>query len=256
MERKAYLIRSSESQGLPVNYINNEKILLEKENLNEIKKFVLRVVDDLIAEEKLDQLYPLELYCITKNQSDFGESELFTNISELFEDKWIIPGEKMTKDGVLKILEHDQIYKYIIENPGCDTSHIMRDLGISFRYALKNLETLFKFGFIRARKYSQYFLYFPFSMPEEEDLLYCLARRGTNRKILKYLVEKNDVATVEEIAKAIYTRKSAVVRYLGQLTEANLVLYIQDKNKIKANLKEIDLDAFEKLLDRYKSVPV
>lgn len=238
-----------------MNNVNNEKILLEKENLNEIKKFVLRVVDNLIAEEKLDQLYPLELYLIAKNQSDYDESDLFTNISELFEDKWVIPGERMTKDAVLKILEHKQVYKYILRNPGCETLQIMKELNISFRYALKNLETLFKFGFIRARKYSQYFLYFPFSMSEEEDLIYCLARNGTNRKILEYLGEKIDVATVEELAKVTNTRESAILRKLKRLAEAHLILYSQDKNTVKANLNKVDLNVFQKILDKYKRNP-
>jgi len=237
-----------------VTNINNRYPILPKEELNEIQTFLLELAEELLVKKKKRNLYPLELLEAAKERSNYPESELFQNIMELYKAKWIVPGESLLKKQVLNTLRHRDIYYYIIENPGCDTLNIMRDLNISFRYALRNLETLFIFGFIRARKYSQYFLYFPYFMKEEEDMLYCVTRNKTVREILRFLLEKKVPMNVYEIAQALNKKEITIQRKLPRLVQYQFISLVQVGMRSKYTINKLDNEKFRKILKRYKEL--
>ncbi len=224
--------------------------LPSKEDLNEIQQFLLNIAEDLIVRKKEINLYPLDLLEIAKEQSDYPELELFQNITELYRSKWIVPGESQLKDQVLEKLSHEEVYYYIINHPGVDTADVMRELNISFRYALKNLETLFIFGFIRARKYSQYFLYFPSYISENEDMLYCLTRKKVARQILKFLIQKRQPATESEIIRKLGRNEFAVRRKLKKLVDFNVLELVPGEADRTYRIKKLNLNTFRAILAR------
>jgi len=223
-----------------------------KEMLPAIKQFLVEIAEEILSQNELEHLYPLELLKAADERGTYPKNELIRNISELYEDKWIIPDEKLTKNLVLSVLDHKRVYNFIIENPGCDTLDIMKALDISFRYALKNLEILFKFRFIRARKYSQFFLYFPFEMNEEEDIVYCLGRNLTTRQIMRYLYKHQRAATTSEIAKALNKREITVQRKLTRLAQAQIVSIIQKGLLVKYKYNKDKIANLKVLLKKYK----
>ncbi len=205
-----------------------KKLIQSEEKLSDIQKYLLKLAEKLIVEEYKENLYPLDLLEIAKGGKKYPENDLFKSITELYELKWIVPGESLTKNHVLDSLDHQKVYQFILSHPGCDTLDVMTGLNISFRYALKNLETLFKFRFIRARKFSQFFLYFPFFMAEEDDMIYCLARNLTTRQIMRYLLETRTAATTFEIARAIKKTEINVQRKLTRLAHAQIISIVDD----------------------------
>lgn len=235
-------------------YAKNDDLMFSKEELTEIQRFLLEIAEEQIVQKKNLYLYPLDLLKIAKAKIDLSEIELFRNITELYEAKWIIPGKEQLKDHVLDSLKHREIYNYVIQNPGCDTADIMRDLSISFRFALKNLETLFIFGFVRARKYSQYFLYFPFNMSEEGDMLYCVTRSRINRQILKYLVEQKKPVNVIEIANALKIQEITIQRKVTRLVHHQIVSPVDIGLLLKIKINKLDIDRFQEVLSRYKEL--
>lgn len=229
-----------------------KKLLQLKEELCEIKQFLLKTAEEMIVEKKNIGLYPLDLLELAKERSKYDESELFENITELYEAKWIVPGENITRNLVLDELDHQRVYAFIIKHPGCDTLDVMKELNISFRYALKNLETLFKFSFIRARKYSQFFLYFPSYISEEEDMIYCLSRNTITRRIIKYLFERKTAATAHEIAKAIRIGEINVLRKLTRLSQARIVSISAEGLITKYKFNKDQKNGFANILTTYK----
>jgi len=225
--------------------------LPSKENLNEIQRNILEIAENLIVREKKKDLYPLDLLKIARKKLEYPESEIFQNITALYKEKWIVPGKEQLKDHVLDTLKHRDVLNYIYKNPGCDTVDIMRNLNISFRFALKNLETLFIFGFIRARKYSQYFLYFPYNIPEEEDMFYCVSRNKITRQILKFLSNQKLPVNVYEIANAVNRKEISVQRKLIRLVQYNIVELVQVGMRSKYKIKNFDQAIFNTILERY-----
>jgi predicted transcriptional regulator len=205
----------------------NNNPVPSKEDLNELQRSILEIAEDQIVQKKNLHLYPLQLLEIAKDKI-----------------------ELQLKDHVFESLNHREVYYYIVKHPGCDTSDIMRDLKISFRFALKNLETLFIFGFIRARKYSQYFLYFPLNMPEEEDMLYCLTRSRLIRKVLKFLAKQKVPVNVYEIAQALNKKEISIQRKLTRLVQQQMVVMVQVGLRPKYIIKNLDMDAFREVLGR------
>ncbi len=231
--------------------LKNSNPFPSKEKLSEIQQYVLDIAEDLIVKEKKTDLYPLELLNVAKEKSNYSESELFYNITQLYEMKWIVPGEEQLKDHVLDTLKHREILSFIYKNPGCDTPAIMRALNVTFRYALKNLETLFIFGFIRARKYSQYFLYFPYDMPEEEDMLFCVSRNKITRQILTFLAKQKLPVNCYEIAHAINRKEITIQRKLIRLVQFKIVELVHVGMRSKYRLKNFDPVSFKAILERY-----
>lgn len=226
-------------------------LVQSKDELTEIQRFIVDVAEELLTKEKLERLYPLELLEITKKRGNYPENELFQNITTLYEGKWIIPDENLTKNLVLSIENYRRVYQFVVENPGSDTLDVMNGLGVSFRFALKSLETLFKFRFIRAHKYSQYFLYFPSYMDEEGDKIYCLARNATIRQILHYLMNHRTAATTYEIAQAINRTEITVLRKLTRLALAQLVSISDDGLITKYKLNKDNINGLEQILEMY-----
>ena len=229
-----------------------KKLTKLKGKLNNVQQFSLKVAEELIIEQQKEDLYPMDLFEIVKKRTDFPEQDLFQGITELYEAKWIVPGESFTKDHVLDVLDHQKVYQFILSHPGCDTLDVMNGLNISFRYALKNLETLFKFRFIRARKYSQFFLYFPFFMSEEEDMIYCLARNLTTRQIMRFLFEHKTAVTTFEIARAIKKAEINVQRKLTRLAHAQLISIIDDRLITKYRINRNQKIGFKTVLDIHR----
>lgn len=244
-------LQNPAEKGFHVNNSDKEKYLQSKEDLREIQQFLLDLAERVVVEEKKFNLYPLDLLEIAKESAKYPENVLFQNITELYQEKWIVPGEPMTKNLVFDILDHRRIYTFILEHPGCDTLDVMNGVGISFRYALKNLETLFKFGFIRAHKYSQYFLYFPSFMPEEQDLIYCLTRNITIRQILRYLSERKAGITVSKMSQVLEKQEVLILRKLTQLTHAHIVRLIQNGMILKYKIADLDEGVLQDILNRY-----
>ncbi len=67
--------------------LEKRKLLQEKENLSEIKQFILEIAEELIVKRKNIGLYPLDLLEIAKKNGAYEETELFRNITELYEAK-------------------------------------------------------------------------------------------------------------------------------------------------------------------------
>jgi len=237
------------------NYVCDVKLRREApstEELNQTKQYLLDIAKEVLMNKKVDHLYPFELFDIAKRKKKFAELELFQSISELYDEKWIVPGERVTKDKVLEILGHLKVYNYINEHLGCDTLDIMIGLRINFRWALKNLETLFKFGFIRARVYSQYYLYYPSESPEELDLVYRLSRNIITRRIMKYFAERNTAITVAELTQALEIEEGTIVRKLNRLVQADIISQIPDEIPLQYEIKLSDPERFREALESYK----
>jgi predicted transcriptional regulator len=199
-------------------------------DLNETKQYLLDIAKNILLKQKGSQLYPLDLFTIAKTEQRYPESELFQSVSELYDEKWIVPGETITKDKVLEGSDCSNIYDFVKRNPGCDTLDIMNGLKISFRRALKNLEILFKFGFIRARVFSQYYLYYQVDSPEELDVVYRLSRNKTVIKILKFMLEKKTPCTILEVAGAINKPSETIQQKFNRLVQEGVLSQVPNES--------------------------
>jgi predicted transcriptional regulator len=205
-------------------------------DLNETKQYLLDIAKNILIKQK-SQLYPLDLFTIAKTEQKYPEMELFQSVSELYDEKWIVPGENITKDKVLESSDCLNIYNFVSVNPGCDTLDIMSGLKISFRRALRNLEVLFKFGFIRARVFSQYYLYYLTSSPEQLDLVYRLSRKKTTAKILRVFLEKEGLFTISELARAINKSSDFIHQKFNRLVQAGILSQVANEpTKYQLNL--------------------
>lgn len=232
--------------------VNLRRESASTEELDPTKQYLLNIAKDALKNKKVDLLYPFVLLDIAKKNKKYSELELFQSISELYDEKWIIPGEQVTKDKVLETLDHLKIYNYIKEHLGCDTLDIMIGLRINFRWALKNLETLFKFGFIRARVYSQYYLYYPIESPEELDLVYRLSRNTINRRIMKYFAERNTAITVAELIQALEMEEGTILRKINRLVQADIISQIPDEIPPQYQIKISNQECFREVVENYK----
>ena len=239
------------NQGYHVSNGNLRRELPSSVDLNETKQYLLDIAKNLLLNQKRSQLYPLDLFTIAKTEQKYPESELFQSVSELYDEKWIVPGENITKDKVLENSDVVKVYDFVIGNPGCDTLDIMSGLKISFRRALRNLEVLFKFGFVRARVFSQYYLYYQMASPEEFDIIFRLSRNKTNAKILKYLLEKETPSTVLEVAGAIQKPSELVQQKFTRLVQEGVLSQVpNDLTKYQLNITKKE---YHKILKHLKS---
>lgn len=229
------------NQGYQVQDGNIRRELPSAADLNETKQYLLEIAKNIFINQKKSQLYPLDLFTIAKTEQRYPEMELFQSVSELYDEKWIVPGENITKDKVLESSNCADIFYFVREHPGCDTLDIMSKLKISFRRALKNLEVLFKFGFIRARVFSQYYLYYLMESPEQLDLVYRLSRKKTTAKILRVFLEKEAPFTVLELARVINKSDDFIQRKFDRLVQAGILSPVaKDPNKYQLNIAKKD----------------
>jgi hypothetical protein len=224
------MARPFRNQGYYVCSGNLRRELPSAVDLNETKQYLLCIAKNLLISQKRNQLYPLDLFAIAKTEQKYSEIELFQSVSELYDEKWIVPGEKITKDKVLENSDCSNIYNFIKEHSGCDTLDIMNGLKISFRRSLRNLEILFKFGFIRARVYSQYYLYFPIESPEELDIVYRLSRNKTIAKILRYFLEQDSPLTVLELSQVLNKPNDFIELKIKRLVQAGILSQVPNES--------------------------
>jgi len=230
-----------------VSDVNSKKEQPSIEDLSQIKQYLISIAKDILINRKMDYLYPLELLSIAKKDRKYSESELFQSISELYDEKFIVPDEHLTKDMVLETLDHSDVYNFIRAHPSCDTLDIMMGLHISFRRALRNLQTLFKFGFIRARVHFWFYLYYPIEAPVHLDLVYRFGKINTTRKILEYFLGQESVSALE-LAQALNMSYDFIQQKLKRLIKAQIL----SQDPIEPSKYQMDLNTKEscqKILD-------
>jgi len=205
-------------------------------------KRVLEIAEEIMNKNKVLNIE--NLYNLAKKQLKIPRNGLLSIIQFLINKKLLIEGSKFSKETVLSNQIRRGIYHFIRTNPAIHFSVLRRKalsetMGSSGQL-IWHLEMLLKFNYINKIKVGNYTVFLPFDLGEDTGRIIFLLRDRINNKLMKLLIEENNVLK-SEIYKEIDEKREDVYYRINNLINHDLITFSETSDKIlciNSNVKE------------------
>lgn len=223
-------------------------------SLTEIEKDVLSVAEEIlklkrfdskIEAERIETVSPMvdEIYQKSKakfkHYKGYEDESIFQAIKSLEDKKWIITGQRVTKDEVLSNPIKKEILSFIEKYPGIHArdDKIQEFLHITRNPFIKHMASLEAFELVRSSKIGATLNYFPADLPEVFDDLCVLFQNEIVVNIIKMYIEDSRV-TLMEMAEEIGVYHRAIQYHIKALKKHNILIKIPaDEVKLRPGEK-------------------
>ncbi|MHA1146363.1 MAG: winged helix-turn-helix transcriptional regulator [Candidatus Helarchaeota archaeon] len=149
------------------------------------------------------------------------EKDILISMNKLIEQKLIVQGGRISREGVLKNQKRREIYDFITKNPGTHFRELLQAFSIG-RSLRRHLFMLEKFRFIRNRKFQNKICYFKIETNPTEDVKYILLRNKIKKEIYSTL-EKQGKARLNELSETLQLKHNKIQYHLKELIDTNLI---------------------------------
>ncbi|MHA1340538.1 MAG: winged helix-turn-helix transcriptional regulator [Promethearchaeota archaeon] len=250
-------IQQEKEESLEVYLDKIEEIRDElMQSLTDIEKDVLRVANEIIKRkkyepkfdtERIEKMSPMveEIYskCVAKFhiQKGYDKEAIFNAILNLEKKKWIITGQRLTKDMILKNPLKKKLIAFIEKYPGIHARDpkVKEILGITRNPFIKHMASLETFGFIRSSKIGATLNYFPANLDNKYDELAVLFQNDIVLKIIKIFI-KNPNTTLIEMANQIGVYHRAVQYHIDALIKHNVLIELKQGDEELKKFGKLD----------------
>ena len=141
----------------------------------------------------------------------------------------------------------NQILEILEQNPASRYTDLMNDSGLKNGVVSHYRKMMEKVGLIRARRIKNQDWYFASTFDESRDFLFIHLRKETSRRILVFLLDKEQV-TFSEILNHVKKSPSTLSITLSNLVQANLILVEHGMTKkYSPNNKESIINALDQI---------
>jgi len=185
-----------------------------------------------------------------RKNPDINKNKIELIIKSLIKKRVIIAGTKLMKNDIIENPTRNEIFNYIVKNPGKNINEIMRNQKLGSNLALWHLSCLEKFQFIRSKKIGNRNVFFKFDSNPKFDELHYYMRSKVVQTILKFMVNENKALKITEIADGLKKNHNTIKKYLETLTNLKLVEIEKEKSR---NLYKINQERFLKAVKLVRS---
>ncbi|MHA1727101.1 MAG: hypothetical protein ACTSWY_00020 [Promethearchaeota archaeon] len=208
-----------------------------------------------IESERIEKMSPMVEQIYGKSvarfefQKGYKKETIFKAIKSLENKKWIMTGQRTTKEEILNNKKKKNILTFIEKYPGIHARDpkIEEELGITRNPFIKHIASLEAFGLIRSSRIGQSLNYFPFDLPDVFDDLAVLFHNTIVVDIVKSFI-KNKNMTLMKLAENIGVYHRAIQYHIKFLVKSNVLIKISAS---EAN-EELKFEQGEKMDSRRK----
>lgn len=209
------------------------------------EQVVLRIVREYLSKKPFFSIGDIVEFInnrVRKNP-DINKNKIELIIKSLIKKRVFIAGTKLMKNDIIENPTRNDIFNYIIKNPGKNINEIMRQQKIGSNLALWHLSCLEKFQFIRSKKIGNRNVFFKFDSNPKFDEIHYYMRIKIVQTILKFMANENKALKITEIADGLKKNHNTIKKYLETLTNLKLVEIEKEKSR---NLYKINQERFLK----------
>jgi predicted transcriptional regulator len=223
--------------------------------LTEIERDVLSIAEDILKKkkyaaeietERVEKATPIVEKIYSKaigkfeNQKGYTKQAIFAAIQSLEQKKWLITGQRMTKEEILNNPIKRQILSFIEKYPGIHARDpkISEELHITRNPFIKHIAALEAFDLIRSIKVGATLNYFPHDLPDVFDDLAILFQNPIVMDIVKTFIESKNV-TLMDLAEKIGVYHRAIQYHIKFLVDHN-VLIVRELEDVSTDGEKAD----------------
>ena len=187
--------------------------------------------------------------------SRFAKSSININVngikailSRLVGKNIIVEGSKLIKDDVLLNTNRNDIYDFILHNPGIYFNKIVNELKLSIPVVEWHLNILKKFDFIRIEKINSHEAYFDIKVKSQDKLIIHLLSREKCKQIVDYLKLNNEGISKYQLSEELGMHPNTITKYVNKLFELGLLSKKALSNK---TLYFLNIDFYNELKKKF-----
>ncbi len=214
---------------------------------NNAENVVLGIVREYLAKKPFFSIKDIVEFVNNRvrHNLDINRNKIELVIKSLIKNRIIIAGAKLMKQDILHQFTRNEIYKFIMQNPGKNINEIMKTHNLGSNLALWHLSVLEKFQFIRSKKIRNRCIFFKFdSDPKFDELHYYLANDIVQSII--NLMKNERSLKITQIADGLKKNHNTIKKYLEALTDLKIVEIEKEKSR---NLYRLNKERYLKAVN-------
>lgn len=259
ISKSSFIIDSSqiEEEGPEVYYA--KIALIQKQLLSEltpIETDVLSVAREMLKKKRLpaeikterietispmvDQIYAKSIARFL-NQKDYKKESIFMAIKSLEQKRWIITGQRSTKEEILNNPIKKKILGFIEKYPGIHArdTKIVSQLKMTRNPFIKHMVSLEAFNLVRSSKVGSTLNYFPVDLPDVFDDLTVQFHNPIVVDIIKLFL-KDERKTLMSMAQQLGVYHRAIQYHIKLLLKNNVLLNVTSEEIEKKYNEKVD----------------
>ena len=190
------------------------------------EKLVLDIVQDYLSHNKyfnMVKIIPFIRSNLKTVSVDLNARAVEEILGSLVRKKFIVEGTNLTQLDVLKNSKRNQIYNYILKNPGAYINKIVRLLNISKPVVVWHINMLLRFDFIRKEEIENHEIFFDSKLSSGASKFTYVTSKDRSKKIIDYLKENNFGVAKTRISLDLVIHHDTITKYLEMLEDLDIV---------------------------------
>ncbi len=205
------------------------------ENIMKYETVIYDLVNEYLNSNKFLELASVIPYIdarLSKSSIKLNKNGILAIIQSLLEKNLIVEGSRLTKEVILSNKKRQQIYNYILRNPGIYYYKIMKDLNISSHVVIWHLNMLLDFNFISKGTVDNHEIYYTSNVSfEKAKLCYYVAHEKCKR-IIQHLEANQPGTSKTQLSNVLGMHINTIKKYLSTLVDVGLVSKAKSDKKV------------------------
>ncbi|MHA1473224.1 MAG: hypothetical protein ACTSQW_09025 [Promethearchaeota archaeon] len=203
-------------------------------DLVENEKTILNFVHDYLNKNRqftFEDILPYINSRVRLGSVNINNEGIKTILHSLINKKLIVEGSKLFKSEILDNQKRNDIYEFIVKNPGTYFNRILHELNFSNHIVVWHLNMLLKFDFIHKDKLENHEIYFDAKKEFQEVISTYFKSKEKSKKILNYMKDDNIGITKTHLSQKLDMHINTVEKYLSLLVKYKMLVKKRIDNK-------------------------
>ena len=188
----------------------------------ETEEIVFNAIQEYLNENRVIEKHNLINFIkssFSKSSININEEGIIRNFESLIKKKRIVVGSRLSKDSILNNENRNEIYSYIMQNPGAYFNKIVKCSGLSNHVVYWHLNMLTKFEQIKKAQIENHEIYFDSKLSEKEGMKLYFTYKKESKKILEHLSFKKKGMNKAQLAEELQMHPKTIRKYISYLEE-------------------------------------
>ena len=188
----------------------------------ETEEIVFNAIQEYLNENRVIEKHNLINFIkssFSKSSININEEGIIKNFESLLKKKRIVVGSRLSKDSILNNENRNEIYSYILQNPGAYFNKIVKCVGLSNHVVYWHLNMLIKFELIKKAQIENHEIYFDSKLRNEEGKKLYFTYKKESKRILEHLSHKKKGINKSQLAEELQMHPKTIKKYINYLEE-------------------------------------
>jgi predicted transcriptional regulator len=216
-------------------------------DLTQHENIILNIVQEYLSLNKyfdMKKVLPFIQSILKSALVDLNRRAIEEILKSLVKKKLIVEGTKLSRESILDNETRNQIYDYILKNPGAYFNKIVIDLNINKPVVVWHIKMLERFGYIKREVFENHAIFFDINLTEKKKKYGYFTVNEKSKKIIEYLKSNDFGITKTHLSNDLGMHHNTVSKYLKILEDFNVIV---KKKTTKQTLYFINEDLIETL---------